>query len=255
MSAHPAAEPVASSPTTTQPDTPQAAAAAAPPAAAAAAEQDSSSNDASNSGTTFTMFVAKSSNPGKVAGSLLARLEENPNTTVKLQASGRTAAYLAMISLVFANNLFSTQQRRQIRYQPQAGSSSTPFPEHLETGLRWAFYVRADPGQLPSPLTEDDPVAKVAEQTDLDKLAGVIERHMLEKGKYVVQCVGEGASYQALKAIKRVRMRLVQSNNMDFYIVPDRVQGLGSGDGPGVWVNRLHLFKCEAREEDVRRLR
>jgi stage V sporulation protein SpoVS len=224
------------------------------------------------------MFVAKSSNAGKVAGALLSRLEENPGTPVRLQSSGRNATYIALLALVYANNLFAMQQRRQLSYQPQIGrGSSETTSAATEVSAKaadlWSFYVRADPDQLPPTSDEikEENIARVAEQTDAMKLANVIQRHVMEDGKFTVQAVGEGASYRAMKAINAARRALVQYNGVDLYVVPQRVQVQGSkegstGEGPtaegstaegssATWVNRLHLFKCDARPEDVERLR
>ena len=206
------------------------------------------------------MLVAKSSNAGKVAGAIVSRLEASPGETLQLQASGRTAAYLAMLSLVYANNILIMQQRRQLQYQPQTRRPSGSGPDRPEGTSRasaWTFFVKLDPQQTPPPSSEIDlsDIAKVAEQTDPEKLANVVEIRIKEQGKCTLQCVGEGSTYQALIAIKLARLALVRYDNSDLYVVPERAQMVDAGEGPAQWVNRFHLFKCEARPYVVGRLR
>ena len=258
---------------TTQPEAataPEAAAATAstiqPESTPAAAAEPASSSSASEDGASTSwnpgpLFVAKSSDPGKVAGALMSRLKANPEETLQLQASGRRAAYIAMLSLAYANNRVSMDQGRQLQYQPESKRptvfSGMNAPEGTKVAQEWIFFVKLDPQQTPPPSSEIDmsDIAKVAEQTDPERLARVVEFRIKQEGKCVLQCVGEGSAYQALKAIKAARLLLVRYGTSDLYVVPERAQRSDAAEGGPQQVNRFHLFKCEARPQAVGRRR
>jgi len=191
-----------------------------------------------------TIRVSKTSHPGKVAGHLIAQLEERPDDRYKLAAAGAAGCSIAVRALAYARSMLMSSRRVTLEFQPQwsamrpnpgdgaeerqqqqegARERSGERPETFSGVVFWARAAAVDPseaaGDAPGAPSPHD--MRVSASTGVQSLTGAIVGFAKEKGAVRMRCVGGPALLVALNALSQARRSLVLEVGKDLMVTAE----------------------------------